>query len=76
MSSVDQIFTAAAFDANATTVMGKAFDLACQNMGISRQPESVKEVMALRIIQAARSGERDPLRLAAKAMDAVGIHLA
>ena len=76
MSSVDQIFRDAAFDGNATTAMGQAFDLACQSMRISGQPESVKEVMALRIIQAARSGERDPRRLAAKAMDALGIHLA
>jgi hypothetical protein len=31
--------------------------------------------MAARIIQAARNGERDPYRLAAKEMGAVGVHL-
>ena len=75
MGSVVSYFDGSVFDPQATHVMGEAFDLACANMRICGQPEVVREIMASRIIQAAKSGERDPYRLAAKAMDAVGIHL-
>jgi hypothetical protein len=75
MGTVVSYFNGSAFDSQATHAMGEAFDLACSNMRIGGQPEVVREIMAARIIQAARSGERDPNRLAAKAMDAVGIHV-
>ena len=61
------------FDPQATQAMGEAFELACQDLRIGGQPAVVKEIMASRIIQAARNGERDPRRLAAKAMGAVGV---
>jgi hypothetical protein len=75
MGSVASYFNGSVFDPLATQAMGKAFDLACQNMGVGSQPEVVKEIMASRIIQAAQNGERDPRRLAAKALDSVGVHL-
>ena len=68
-------FSDTRFDPQETHAMGEAFDLACQKLRIGGQPEVVKEIIAKRIIQAAKNGERDPYRLAAKAMDAVGIHL-
>jgi hypothetical protein len=75
MGSVEQYFNGSVFDPQATHAMGEAFDLACQDMGIGGQPAVVKEIMAARIVQAARNGERDPHRLAANAMQAVGLHL-
>jgi hypothetical protein len=75
MGVVIPFFEDNAFDPQTTSAMGQAFELACQSLRIGGQPEIVKEVMAKRIIQAAQNGERDPHRLAVKAMDAVGLHL-
>jgi hypothetical protein len=52
-----------AFDAEATAAITEAFDAACEKLGDTDQPEVVREVIAGRIIAAARFGERDPARL-------------
>jgi hypothetical protein len=51
------------FDDAATRIMGKAFDAACKELHDTGQPELVHEVMAKRIIAAARKGERSVARL-------------
>lgn len=51
------------FDDQATELMGKAFDAACQDLHDKGQPAIVYEVIAKRIIDAARNGERDPVQL-------------
>ena len=51
------------FDDSDTRVMGEAFDAACEEVGDTGQPPLVREVMAKRIIDAARAGERDVNRL-------------
>jgi len=51
------------FDDDATRIMGEAFDSACKTLHDRGQPQIVYEVIAKRIIQAARNGERDPVRL-------------
>jgi hypothetical protein len=62
------------FDADMTRIMGQAFDAACKQVdGGGRPPELVKEVLAKRIIQLARTGERDPQSLCAKALEGSGI---
>jgi hypothetical protein len=55
--------TGTAFDDYATAVMGEAFDSARKDLHDSGQPEIVYEVIARRIIDEAKKGERDPLRL-------------
>jgi hypothetical protein len=52
-----------AFDPEAIAAMTKAFDAACNKLGDVDQPEVAREVIAGRIIAAARLGERDPARL-------------
>jgi hypothetical protein len=52
-----------AFDAEATAAITEAFDAACEKLGDVDQPEVAREVIAGRIIAAARLGERDPGRL-------------
>jgi hypothetical protein len=47
-----------AFDPDAIAAMSEAFDTACEG-----QPEAAREVIARRIIAAARFGERDRVRL-------------
>ncbi len=60
----------ALFDDHATKVMGEAFDAACKDLHDRGQPSVVYEVIANRIIQAARSGERDPEKLKVVALAA------
>ena len=52
-----------AFDEFATRVMGEAFDTACAELQDGNLSELVREIIAGRIIEAARRGERDPKRL-------------
>ena len=59
------------FDDAATLAMGEAFDNACkslQNFG-----SAVPEIIANRIIAAAKVGERDPARLYEQALKVFGI---
>jgi hypothetical protein len=43
--------------------MSEAFEAACKELGDTGQPEIGRETLAIRIIAAARFGERDPVRL-------------
>ena len=52
----------AAFDPEATRTLGQAFDMACALLH-TPQPTAVREAIAKCIIEAAKAGERDPVRL-------------
>jgi hypothetical protein len=65
-------FRTAAFDPDMTLIMGEAFDRACRDLRDVGQPDLVKEVIASRIIDAARDGERDPARLCRLALNSLG----
>jgi hypothetical protein len=52
------------FDDETATSMSKAFEFACFAM-----PRADKEMLANRIIEIAKAGERDPVQLCAKALD-------
>jgi hypothetical protein len=58
----------AAFDPEAIAAMGEALEAALKELQDDGQPEVTREVMAGRIIAAARLGERDPARLLAAAL--------
>ena len=51
-----------AFGPETVAAMSEAFDAACVRLDASRR-ESAREVIAMRIIAAAKLGERDPARL-------------
>jgi hypothetical protein len=72
MADVLPFFRGAAFDTDATRVMGEAFDHACHFLHDVGQPDLVREIIAKRIIEAARNGERDPDELCARALKALG----
>ncbi len=50
------------FDDNVTRMLGEAFDAACKELH-DGHPDDAREVIARRIIEAARLGERDIVRL-------------
>jgi hypothetical protein len=62
------------FDDRVTQIMGGAFDEACEALRDSGQPAIVYEDIAKRIIDAARNGERDLVRLRNAGLTAVGLH--
>jgi hypothetical protein len=75
MADVLSFFQGAAFDDDATQVMGKAFDRACQSLHDNGQPDLVRQIIAKRIIEVARKGERDPDELCARALQALGFRI-
>ena len=65
--------TGSAFDDYATKAMGEAFEAACKALHDSGQPQIVYEVIAKRIIDAAKRGERDIARLQDAGLAALGL---
>ena len=61
------------FDDAATLVMGEAFDRACKSLRNYGSAYAVREIIAKRIIEAAKNGERDPARLHRQALKAFRI---
>jgi hypothetical protein len=59
-----------AFDPEVLEVLGKAYDMALAALQDAGQPEVVREVLARRIIKAAKKGERDTAKLCAVALSA------
>jgi hypothetical protein len=60
------------FGPEATRVMGAAFDKVCRSLHDSGQPSIVKEVIAKRIIDLSREGERDTEQLCAMTLKSLG----
>ena len=63
----------AVFDDRVTQIMGEAFDDACKELHDTGQPPIVYEVIAKRIIDAAKNGERDPTQLRKAGLTALGL---
>ena len=56
------------FDDKATLAMGAAFDRACRSLRHFARAGQVRELIAKRIIEAAKHGELDPIRLHSQAL--------
>jgi hypothetical protein len=61
------------FDDSTTLAMGQAFDNACKSLQNFGSACTVREIIAKRIIDAAKNGERDPARLHEQALIPFGI---
>ena len=61
------------FDDAATLAMGEAFDNACASLRRFRTLITARELIAKRIIAAAKNGVRDPARLCEQALIPFGI---
>ena len=66
------IRTKSDFDDDATHIMGEAFDAACTALQETGQPDVIREIIAKRIIAAAKLGERDRARLRDIGLTALG----
>ena len=58
------------FDRHAIRTMGVAFDAACAILGPRGRLEAIQKVLAIRIIEVAKTGERAPHRLCERALRA------
>ncbi len=80
MGEVEEFFHNSAFDPETVKSLCDAYDKACRSLHDNGQPKIVSEVIALRIISLAKEriislakeGERDPDRLCAGALTALG----
>jgi hypothetical protein len=72
MAGIVPFFRGAAFDYDAIRAMGEAFDRACHCLYDLGQPALVRDIVARRIIEVARAGERDPDELCACALQELG----
>jgi hypothetical protein len=70
---VEPLFREAGCDPEAIRVMGQAFIKACHSLHDFGQPDIVLEIIAKRIIEVAKTGERDRDRLCEQALRAFGI---
>jgi hypothetical protein len=52
------------FDAEAKRVMGIAFEMTCVSLRLADRTDELAEIVAKRIIDLAKTGERDPDRSA------------
>ena len=66
-------FEDTSFDPETTHIMGQAFECAFRTLRDFGQPVLVKDLVAKRIIDIARTGERDPNRLCDRALQAFGL---
>jgi hypothetical protein len=71
MAKVAPIFQDAAFEPEVTQAMAAAFDKACQSVKGHPQEIVLKDAIAGRIIELARQGEHDPVRLSELALKAL-----
>ena len=68
MTIIDDV----SFDDQATQAMGEAFDRACESLGDFGNTVTVRETVAKRIIEVAKTGKRDPAGLCRQALNALG----
>jgi hypothetical protein len=61
------------FDAETVRIMGEAYDAARRELQDYGQPALVNEILAKRIIDIADKGERDPKKLARRALQELGV---
>jgi hypothetical protein len=61
------------FEPEALVAMGDAFGTACKELHVAREPEVVRQLIAERIVAAARRGELDPVRLRTASLNGLSV---
>ena len=67
------VFVEASSDPNVVDVMHKAYAKACRMLHDKGQPALVQEVIARRIVEIAKTGERDPNRICQRVLADLGL---
>jgi hypothetical protein len=58
-----------AFDPDDLTVIDAAFQAACRSLGLTDGDDPRREAVALKVIEIAQTGQRDPDQLAARVLE-------
>jgi hypothetical protein len=61
LTDIQAFIRGGVFDPAATEAMGRAFDVVCK-----AKPKASRQLIANRIIDLAKTGERDPIKLSAQ----------
>ena len=69
----DPVFREASSDPKLIDVMNKAYSKACRMLHDRGQPALVQEVIARRIVEIAKAGERDPNRICQRVLADLGL---
>ena len=72
-SPLDRCIGSRAFDAATKTVVFTVFDEICNQLLIPITADSIREIIAVRIVELAHNGEHDPARLRDAVMDSIGV---
>jgi hypothetical protein len=72
MGTILDLFQEAASDPEMVKTLSSAYEKACKSLHDTGQPQIVNEIIAQRIIALFKQGERDPDRLCAGALSALG----
>jgi hypothetical protein len=60
-----------AFDPDAVAAMSAAFEETCRVLGLAERTDPLCNLVAQKILECARTGERDPIRLRECALKAI-----
>jgi hypothetical protein len=60
------------FDPEAIKIIVSVYDKACTALGLVGRTDPMAELLAKKVIEAAQTGERDPLRIFQMAIDSLG----
>jgi hypothetical protein len=60
-----------AFDPDTVKLLATAFDEACRALGLAERTDPLRDTVARKIIEIAQTGERDPVRLCDKTLEAL-----
>jgi len=72
MVQIVDLFCAAGFDPETIVLLCEAYEKARKSLHDTGQPDIVTEIIVQRIIAFAKQGERDPDKLCADALSALG----
>jgi hypothetical protein len=63
----------AVFEPEVTIVMSVVFDEICEQLLIPMTAESIRQIIAIRILELAHNGEHDPMRLRDAVLESIGV---
>ncbi|HZS65245.1 MAG TPA: hypothetical protein VFA53_12225 [Xanthobacteraceae bacterium] len=73
MAGISHYLAGEAFDAATIRILDEAYEKARRLLHDRGQPAVVQEIIAQRIAEIARTGERDPAEIAERALQAAGL---
>ena len=68
---ISNLLNGRTFDADMIANIATAFDAACRDLGLKDRRDPITETLAMKIIEAAQTGERDPDAIRQQAMHAL-----